>query len=145
MKTYITGLILAVSCLSFVPSYHATYVRAKTQDEILDQHIQRIFGNKAKIATAVFTHESGMNLRKVNYDCTYIVNGKKQYTFCHKGDEAKAWSVDCGIGQINTKGKVCPEHLLTLEGNVIAIEKVYKEQGLQAWVSYTSGAYKKYL
>jgi hypothetical protein len=66
-------------------------------------------------------------------------------TACKKGDEYKAWSVDCGIAQINTRGQICPKELLTLEGNMKALEKIYKEQGLNAWVSYKTGAYKRYL
>lgn len=106
-----------------------------------EDYMQKIFGDKAVIATAVILHESGDNLKAINYNCIY--GGKS--TFCKPQDRAKAWSVDCGIGQINVKGKVCPRELLTLEGNMQAIEKVYKTQGLNAWVSYTTGRYKMYL
>jgi hypothetical protein len=34
---------------------------------------------------------------------------------------------------------------MTLEGNMVAVEKIYNEQGLRAWVSYNTGAYKKFL
>lgn len=105
------------------------------------QYIEGIFGAKAKIAEAVLKHESGMKLDAINYNCRY--DGKS--TFCKNGDRAKAWSVDCGIGQVNVRGTVCPKHLLTLEGNMEAVEKIYKQQGLNAWVSFTNGAYKKFL
>ena len=108
----------------------------------LEQHIQRIFGSQAKVALAVFKHESqGLKLDAVNYNCRY--DGRS--TFCKKGDKLKAWSVDCGLAQINVRGQVCPPRLLTLEGNMQAVEKVYKEQGLKAWVSFKNGAYKKFL
>lgn len=119
--------------------------RISTEDlhiKTVDEHIQEIFGAKARIARAVFIHESnGMKLDAVNYNCHY--GGRS--TFCKKGDEHKAWSVDCGLAQVNVKGQVCPKRLLTLEGNMEAVEKIYKEQGLRAWVSYTNGAYKKFL
>lgn len=107
----------------------------------LDQHLTMIFGTKATIAKAVLKHESGLKLDSINYNCIY--NGKS--TFCKKGDESKAWSVDCGIAQVNVRGKVCPTEFFTLEGNMKQVEKIYKEQGLQAWVSYKTGAYKKFL
>ena len=53
--------------------------------------------------------------------------------------------MDCGIGQANFKGQVGPPKTLTREGNMEVVEKIYKEQGLRAWVSYKSGAYKKFL
>lgn len=105
------------------------------------EYIEDIFGTNAKIAQAVILHESNNQLDAVNYNCTY--GGRS--TFCRAGDKPKATSVDCGIGQINVRGQKCPEELLTLEGNMKAVEKVYKEQGLRAWVSYTTGRYKKFL
>lgn len=106
-----------------------------------EQEITRIFGTKAHIALAVFEHESHNKLNAINYNCRY--NGKS--TFCKKGDEKKAWSVDCSIGQINVKGQSCPAELMTEEGQIKAIEKIYKQQGLKAWVSFVNGKYKSYL
>lgn len=133
----IIGILVASSLLVLPQSTAADIPIHKTQE----QYIREIFGAKAKIATAVLTHESGMKLDTINYNCRY--NGKS--TFCKKGDRSKAWSVDCGIGQTNVKGTVCPAHLLTLEGNMKEVERIYKEQGLEAWVSYTNGAYKKFM
>jgi hypothetical protein len=106
-----------------------------------EQEMTRIFGNKTDIAFAVIMHESKEKEDAKNYNCIY--NGKS--TFCKRGDESKAWSVDCGVAQINVKGKVCPPELLTKEGSLPYIEKIYKTQGLNAWVSYKTGAYKKFL
>jgi hypothetical protein len=107
-----------------------------------EQEITRIFGNKAEIALAVFEHESnGGDIDAINYNCRY--DGKS--TFCKKGDKSKAWSVDCGVAQINVKGQVCPPQLLTKEGSIPYIEKIYKEQGLRAWVSFNNKKYKVYL
>lgn len=112
-----------------------------------EQHIEQIFGENAIVATAVLTHESSLNLKAKNYNCFYTnpETGKRYSKSCNKEDRHLAWSVDCGIAQVNVKGQVCPNNLMTLEGNMIAVEKIYKEQGLKAWVSYTSGAYKKFL
>jgi len=106
-----------------------------------EQEITRIFGNNAEIALAVFEHESRNNIDAINYNCRY--NGIS--TFCKKGDIAKAWSVDCGVAQINVKGQVCPPQLLTKEGSIPYIEKIYKEQGLKAWVSFKNNKYKEFL
>lgn len=116
----------------------------------VDQYIEKIFGAKAEIAKAVILHESQNNLRAINWNCRYPIkqaDGSIKYrsTFCKKEDRHLAWSVDCGIAQINVVGKYCPSHLFTIEGNMLAVEKIYKTQGLDAWVSYKTGAYKKYL
>lgn len=107
-----------------------------------EQEITRIFGSDAEIALAVFKHESS-NLKEdaKGYNCIY--NGKS--TFCKKEDRKKAWSVDCGIAQINIRGQVCPKELLTKEGSIPYIEKIYKTQGLNAWVSFKNGKYKQFL
>ncbi len=110
------------------------------------EHIERIFGEKADIATATFMHESGLELDQKGWNCHYYNSeGKRYSTSCKTQDRDKAWSVDCGLAQINVKGTTCPSSLLTLEGNMAEVEKRYKTQGLNAWVSYSSGAYKKYM
>ena len=106
-----------------------------------EQEITRIFGSKAEIALAVFEHESNNDIDSINYNCRY--DGIS--TFCKKGDEKKAWSVDCGVDQINVRGQVCPPQLLTEMGSIPYIEKIYKEQGLKAWVSYNNKKYKDFL
>lgn len=118
------------------------------------EYIDKIFGEDAAVATAVLKHESGLNLKAKNWNCHYYktitnkdgVEEQKRYsTSCKPDDRENAWSVDCGIAQINVKGKVCPDHLLTLSGNMEQVEKKYKEQGLRAWASYNNGRYKKFL
>lgn len=120
---------------------HKTSELEIKQSPTLEQHVSRIFGKKAPIALAVLKYESGLKLDAINYNCRY--NGKSKS--CRKGDIGKAWSVDCGAGQINVKGKSCPHTLLTLDGNMAQVEKIYKEQGMNAWIAYSSGAYRKYL
>ena len=104
-------------------------------------YINDIFKENATIATAVLIHEGGLKLDAKNWNCRY--NGKSKS--CKKEDRHLAWSVDCGLAQINIKGQVCPKELLTLEGNMKAVERIYKEQGLNAWVSFTNKKYLLYL
>jgi hypothetical protein len=134
-------------CLTFQPKL---LVAQDKVPETFAQGIERIFSDKTEIAKAVFFHESNNKLDAINYNCIYTKydeDGKPiQYsTSCKKGDESKAWSVDCGAGQINVRAKTCPEELFTVEGTLVAIERIYKTQGLNAWVSYKTGRYKKYL
>lgn len=139
--------ILAVLVILAIISHKPVEVVAVTTDMIpkreltADQYIQKIFGDKARVAKAVILHESQNKLDAVGYNCIY--GGKSKA--CKKEDRSRAWSVDCGIGQINVKGKTCPKKLLTLNGAMEAIEQKYKDQGLNAWVSYQTGAYKKYM
>ena len=106
-----------------------------------EQSIQRIFGSQTKVALAVFKAESQNNEKAINYNCIY--GGKS--TFCKPQDVYKAHSVDCGAAQINVKGKVCPPELLTKEGSIPYIEKIYKTQGLKAWVAYSNKSFQRYL
>jgi len=143
--------MVVIICLSLLGQPAKGSDEAPPKIKTVDEHIVEIFGANAKIAKAVLIHESeGMKLDAKNYNCRYTKtdkNGKlvTYSTFCQKEDRSKAWSVDCGVGQINVKGTVCPKSLLTLDGNMKAVEKIYKQQGLDAWVSYKSGAYKQFL
>ena len=112
-----------------------------SETKTLEQHIEIIFGENAEVALAVLKHESGLRLDAKGWNCMY--GGKSRA--CKPEDRPRAWSVDCGIAQVNVRGQVCPKNLLTLEGNMEQVERIYKEQGLNAWVSYKSGAYKKYM
>lgn len=139
--TYV-NLIISVILIGVcsIPS-KMTYERPLTQQERLELRLNEIFGEKVEIAKAVLKHESGLNLNAKGYNCRY--NGVSKA--CKYNDRHLAWSVDCGLGQINVKGQKCPPELMTLEHNLNLIEQKYKEQGLNAWVSYKTGAYKKYL
>lgn len=110
------------------------------------EHIEKIFGDKAQIMKAIFMAESHLNVRSVGYNCHYYTKDGKRYSdSCKKEDRPKAWSVDCGIAQINTKGQVCPEHLFVIENNLAIAKQKLDTQGLKAWNVYTSGKYKKYM
>lgn len=116
----------------------------------LEEHIGEIFGDKADIALAVLKHESGLNLNAKGWNCIYQKEDEDgniidYSTSCKVPDRKYAWSVDCGIAQLNFRGTECPAEVMTLEGNMKQVEKIYKTQGLNAWVSYKTGRYKKYL
>lgn len=135
------GIIVMLPLVAFAAKPTVTYEPEIPKAPTFEEEMTRIFGDKTNIAYAVIMHESGNDIDSINYNCYY--GGIS--TFCKKGDESKAWSVDCGVAQINVKGQVCPPQLLTKEGSLPYIEKIYKTQGFNAWVSYKSGAYKKFL
>ena len=120
------------------------------------EHIQKVFGDKAPLMTAIFKAESSLNTKNVNWNCHYykiVINQKtgkeenKRYsTSCKtKAERVNAWSVDCGIAQINHRGKVCPEHLFKIENNLAIAKQKLDTQGLKAWSVYTNGTYKRFL
>ena len=141
LKNIILVLVFIVSLLGLPTNAIAEPIEI-VKPPTFEQEIDRIFGDKSNIAMAVFEHESnGFDTDAINYNCRY--DGRS--TFCKKGDKTKAWSVDCGIAQVNVKGQVCPPALLTKEGSIPYIEKIYKQQGLNAWVSFKNGKYKVFL
>lgn len=85
-----------------------------------------------KVTTAVFKTESGLNPTAMNWNCYY--NGKSKQ--CKVEDRGKAWSVDCGIAQINVKGKDCPAELFNPEINIAKAYEMYQKRGFKPWVSY---------
>ena len=105
------------------------------------QHISRIFGDQAPLMTAIFKAESGLNPQAKGYNCFY--EGKSKA--CKIEDRPNAWSVDCGISQINTRGTICPAKLLDVEYNLLQAKKKLDTEGLGAWVVYTQGKHLKYL
>lgn len=105
---------------------------------------------QARIMAAVLQHESQFKVNAKSYNCYYTKldkNGKpvKYSTFCKKGDEHKAWSVDCGIAMLNYHGKVCPAYTMDPKLALAKTKSMVEKRGFQPWVSYTSGAYKQYL
>jgi len=141
MLKYIIIVFCVITSLLVSPTKVISETLPIVPAPTFEQEMNRIFGDKTKIAYAVIMHESNMNYKAINYNCIY--NGRS--TFCKKGDESKAWSVDCSVAQINVRGQSCPAELMTSEGQIKAIERIYKEQGLNAWVSYKNGSYLKFL
>ena len=143
----IASIVLVSSLLGFPTK--GTTIELEIVPPSYEQEVHRIFKGKAPIALAVFKHESSGIETSKNWNCFYYktVNGKqvRYSTFCKKIDREKAWSVDCGYFQINVKGQVCPPEYMTRVGSLERVEHIYNQQGLNAWVSYKTGAYKKFL
>lgn len=101
--------------------------------------------SEARTMSAILEAESHHNPNTVNYNCYYTKDGKKYSTTCKKGDEGKAWSVDCGIAQLNYYGKVCPSWTMQPEVAIIKVKDMVTKRGFQPWVAYNNLSYKKYL
>lgn len=105
------------------------------------QKVREVFTEEPEIALAVFRAESGLRPDAQGWNCRY--NGKSQA--CKPQDRAQAWSVDCGVAQINTPGSVCPEHLYDVETNLIEAHKKYVRRGWQPWVAHNQGKHLAFL
>lgn len=100
------------------------------------------FGKDCPTAIAIATAESGLRVDAKGWNCMY---GEKS-TACKPEDRGRAWSVDCGIFQLNFRGLECPPEAMTLEWNV---EKAYtwkfKPSGWNPWSVYKNGSYLAHL
>jgi hypothetical protein len=88
------------------------------------------FGKDCPIAIAIATAESGLRADAKGWNCMY---GTKS-TACKPEDRGRAWSVDCGIFQLNFRGLDCPPDSMNIDWN---IEKAYvwkfKPSGWNPW------------
>lgn len=94
-----------------------------------------------KVAVAVAKSESGLDPNAKGYNCRY---GNRS-TSCKPEDRHRAWSVDCGVFQINTLTKDCPEHLMDVETNIRIAKEMQSKRGWQPWVGYWNGQWKNHL
>lgn len=85
----------------------------------------------------VAKNESGWRHDAQGWNCIY--DGKSQA--CKTQDRSQAWSVDCGLMQINVKGKVCPEELFDIKVNVSKAVAMYERRGWSPWVAARSLGY----
>lgn len=93
-------------------------------------------------AISVAKNESGWRKDAKGWNCHYLDENGKQYSdACKIEDRPKAWSVDCGIMQINVNGQVCPEKLLTIKHNVNKAYAMYKTRKWNPWVAAKSLGY----
>ena len=138
LKTTMVGLCVILSLLG-LPTKGSTEASPTIKVLTLDDHLTQVFGEEAHLMKAIAMAESNLEVNQVSYNCR--INGKNKP--CRK--RSLAWSSDCGLLQINVKGKSCPPHLLTIEGNLKEAKKIKDEQGLRAWAVYKSKRYKKYL
>lgn len=109
----------------------------KTESEFHSRTILKrieVFNIDPKTALAIAKHESRFNPDAMNWNCYY---GKKS-TFCKPEDRDRAWSVDCGIFQVNVKGKVCPEYMFNVDVNISQFINLYLQRGFQPWKASSS-------
>ena len=94
---------------------------------------------------AIFTAESGLNPKAMNWNCEYQENGKLISRKCDEGDEGRAWSVDCGVAQLNFAGNKCPDEAFDPMWNIRMAKVKYLRQGKNAWVASWDDNYKRFL
>lgn len=98
------------------------------------------------IAVAVAKSESGLHSNAMGWNCHYYdAQGKRYSKACNPEDRPKAWSVDCGVMQINHLGKTCPSHLFDPDENIRIGRDMFNNRGFSPWVAFTKGTYLKYL
>lgn len=116
-------------------------------DVSLERMIKETFGKDGDLMVAVTIAESHMyGNTAVNYNCEYKRDdGTKYSTSCKKADRHLAWSVDCGLLQINQRGQKCDEEMFDPVKNIERGKEIYDEQGIRAWSAWNNGSYKQYL
>lgn len=116
------------------------YTHQPVTPESIETKILEAF-NGDKVALAVAKSESGLDPNAKGWNCKY---GTKS-TSCKPEDRGKAWSVDCGIYQINSVTKDCPEHLMDVEVNIAIAKEMQSKRGWSPWVGYWNGQWKNHL
>ena len=104
----------------------------------IEKIIYTYFKDDYPVAKAVFTAESGLQKDAQGWNCHYGTESRA----CAPEDREKAWSVDCGVAQINVIGKVCPQELFDPNHNLEVARNKYEARNWRPWSAYTS---KKYL
>jgi hypothetical protein len=129
----------------------AVLIKAEVRPTI-EEKIKQYFPRSHKTITAIAHAESHMNVNAKGYNCFYnedetIVYTSKvknsHSTSCKKSHRSFAWSVDCGLLQLNSKGKVCPKE--TIDEHLQRAANLSRIQGTQAWVTYNNNLHIKYL
>lgn len=107
----------------------------------VENKILAYFKDDYQTAKAVFTAESKLDQYAQGWNCRY--NGKS--AACKPEDRGNAWSVDCGLAQINVAGKTCPKELFDIDENLKVARKKYDARKWQPWCAYSNGSYLAYL
>jgi len=94
---------------------------------------------------ATFMAESGFRNDAMGWNCIYYDNGKPYSGACAVQDRGQAWSVDCGIAQLNFKGMECPAEAFNPVWNITMARVKYDRQGIRAWVAYGNELFNKQL
>lgn len=116
-------------------------VKEAAKEQSVEEQIVAVFHEEPELALAVFKAESVHNPKAIGYNCRY---GNISQA-CRPEDRHKAWSVDCGVAQINIQGQTCPEELLEVGKNLAIAKSMYEKRGWSPWWAYRNGAYKKHL
>ena len=116
----------------------------------IESKVRKTFYEDPNTGYATMMGESGGNPRAMGWNCEYWATDKngKPYKYsaaCKPEDRGKAWSVDCGLMQINHIGKICPEELFDVDHNLIVGRGIYDRGGWNRWWAYKSGTFKKFL
>lgn len=98
------------------------------------------FGDENVDFIAIFTAESGLNPMAVNWNCYYGDVSRA----CDEWDRYRAWSVDCGVAQLNISGRECPRELFDPQINIQKAKEKFDRQGRGAWVAFKNDAYLQY-
>ena len=108
--------------------------------------IHQVFGEEGNLAVAIAKAESSLRTDAKGFNCYYWFNSKRYSGACKPEDREKAWSVDCGVFQINVEGQDCPSELFNAEHNV-SVAKTMSEtkRGWAHWWTYNTGKYRKFL
>lgn len=130
---------MAILCALFlvaIPKGNADNVpvvveKPKTIQEQITDVLPKVF---LKICKA----ESECNPRAMNWNCYYPdptpADPKHMKSrACDKPDRLRAWSVDCGLFQINAKGTECPLILFDIKVNISKTVALYDARGLDPW------------
>lgn len=138
--------ILAVTGLFIFPTIGQAVSIPRTEEEFIERHVKErisVFGIDHEIFAKIIEFESGFNPRAMNWNCWYDKEGNlkekrifptdKSVSCKTKEDRHKAWSVDCGLLQINFKGKVCPEYLFNIDVNLSQAINKYLNGGFNHW------------
>ena len=99
--------------------------------------VKQYFKDDFKTALMVFKDESGLQPTRMGYNCIY--NGVSGA--CKPEDRGLAWSVDCGVAQLNFIGKECPPEAFDVDWNLKQAKVKQARRGFTPWVVFNSKRY----
>lgn len=108
-------------------------------------YILGVFGEDGEEMLATLIAESGLNPEAKGWNCTYPENGQMISRACNPEDRPRAWSVDCGVAQLNFSGTECPKESFDPVWSVDMAFKKFQRQGWGAWVANARGLHEKYM
>jgi hypothetical protein len=103
--------------------------------------IRKTFPEDPITAVAVFMGESGLNPQAKGWNCWY----GQISTSCKETDRGRAWSVDCGLTQLNFSGQECPPESFNPEWNLQQARNKYNKRSWSPWSAFVRGSYLKHM